>query len=72
VANDLLEETLILLLRIVPYQGVTTVLDTSYTPVEQSSPRQLYVCAFLLTLLLLIQVLLELAWRFKRATLGRV
>lgn len=32
--NDLLEETLILLLRSLPTTQVTTVLDTSYTPVE--------------------------------------
>lgn len=34
VANDLLEETLVLLLRSLPTDQVTTVLDTSYTPVE--------------------------------------
>ena len=32
--NDLLEETLILLLRSLPTTQVTTILDTSYTPVE--------------------------------------
>jgi hypothetical protein len=32
--NDLLEETLILLLRSLPTTQVTTVLDTSYTPVQ--------------------------------------
>jgi Caspase domain/Domain of unknown function (DUF4384) len=34
VANDLLEETLVLLLRSLPTDQVTTILDTSYTPVE--------------------------------------